>query len=83
MVADLLNKDDRALALRIGLTARLAFALSASASGELGHTRLRLTASKLLLEIPRRREALAGEPVLKRLGALADAYGRKPEILIG
>jgi exopolyphosphatase/guanosine-5'-triphosphate,3'-diphosphate pyrophosphatase len=83
VIEDLLDKDDEALALRIGLAARLAFALSASATGELGHTRLRLTPSKLLLEMPRRREALAGEPVLKRLGALAAALGRKGEILIG
>jgi exopolyphosphatase/guanosine-5'-triphosphate,3'-diphosphate pyrophosphatase len=69
--------------LRIGLAARLAFALSASAVGELSHTRLRLTPSKLLLDVPRRREMLAGEPVLKRLGALATCLERKGEILIG
>jgi exopolyphosphatase/guanosine-5'-triphosphate,3'-diphosphate pyrophosphatase len=82
-VEDLLDKDDEALALRIGLAARLAFALSASAVGELSHTRLRLTPSKLLLDVPRRREMLAGEPVLKRLGALATCLERKGEILIG
>jgi exopolyphosphatase/guanosine-5'-triphosphate,3'-diphosphate pyrophosphatase len=51
--------------------------------GELAHCKLRLTPSKLLLDVPRRREAVAGEPVLKRLGALAAALGRKAEILIG
>jgi len=65
------------------LAARLAFSLSASAVGELGNTRLRLTPSKLLLDVPRRREMLAGEPVLKRLGALAASIDRKGEILIG
>jgi exopolyphosphatase/guanosine-5'-triphosphate,3'-diphosphate pyrophosphatase len=83
MVGDLLDKEDEALALRIGLGARLAFALSASAVGELGQTRLRLTPSKLLLDVPRRREMLAGEPVPKRLGALAAAMDRRGEILIG
>ena len=83
VIEDLLDKDDEALALRIGLTARLAFAMSASAVGELSHTRLRLTPGKVLLDVPRRREALAGEPVLKRLGALAAALDRKGEILIG
>jgi exopolyphosphatase/guanosine-5'-triphosphate,3'-diphosphate pyrophosphatase len=83
VVEDLLDKQDEALALRIGLAARLAFAVSASAVGELGHTRLRLTPSKLLLEVPRRREMIAGEPVAKRLGALAASMGRKGEILIG
>jgi exopolyphosphatase / guanosine-5'-triphosphate,3'-diphosphate pyrophosphatase len=83
VIKDLLDEDDEALALRIGLAARLAFALSASAAGELAHTRLRVTPSKLLLDVPRRREMIAGEPVLKRLGALAAALGRKGEILIG
>jgi exopolyphosphatase/guanosine-5'-triphosphate,3'-diphosphate pyrophosphatase len=83
VIEDLLDENDENLALRIGLAARLAFALSASAAGELGHTKLRMTPSKLLLDVPRRREALAGEPVQKRLGALAAALGRKGEILIG
>ncbi len=83
VIEDLLDKDDEALALRIGLAARLAFAMSASAVGELSHTKLRLTPGKVLLDVPRRREALAGEPVLKRLGALAAALDRKGEILIG
>jgi len=83
VIEDLLSDDDETLALRIGLTARLAFAMSASAVGELSHTKLRLTPGKVLLDVPRRREAIAGEPVLKRLGALAAALDRKGEILIG
>lgn len=83
VVEDLLDREDEELALRIGLAARLAFALSASATGEIGTTKLRLTPSKLLLDVPRRREMIAGEPVLKRLGALATSLGRKGEILIG
>jgi len=83
VIEDLLDGNDEMLALRIGLAARLAFALSASAVGELGHTRLRLTPNKLLLDVPRKREAIAGEPVLKRLGALATSLDRKGELLIG
>ena len=83
VIEDLLDKDDEALALRIGLTARLAFAVSASAVGELSQTKLRLTPGKVLMDVPRRREAMAGEPVLKRLGALAAALDRKGELLIG
>ena len=79
----LLSKDDETLALKLGLTWRLAFALSASASGELSHYRMRLTPTKLVLEVPSRREAIASEPVQKRLGVLADLYGRKGEILVG
>ena len=42
-----------------------------------------MTPSKIVLEVPSRREAIAGEPVQKRLGVLADALGRKGEILVG
>ena len=83
MLAGLLDKDDERRALILGLAWRCAFSLSASAAGELGHYRLRLTPSKVILDVPARREAIAGEPVQKRLGALADALGRKGEILVG
>jgi len=82
-VQDLLSEDDSRLALRLGLAARLGFALSASAVGELHHYRLRMTPTRVLLEVSRRREAIAGEPVQKRLGVLAQVLGRKGEILIG
>lgn len=80
---DLLNEDEDQQALTIGLAARLAFSLSGSAPGELSHYKLRLTPTRVLLEVSRRREPIAGEPVQKRLGALATAMGRKGEILIG
>jgi exopolyphosphatase/guanosine-5'-triphosphate,3'-diphosphate pyrophosphatase len=81
--AELLDKDDEARALRMGLACRLAFALSASSVGVLPHYKIRMTPAKLVLDLPRRQEAIAGEPVQKRLGALAAAFGRKGEILIG
>ena len=81
--ADLLSKDDEERALRIGLACRMAFALSASSSDALPHYALRLTPAKIVLDLPSRDEAIAGEPVQKRLGALAAAFGRKGEILIG
>jgi exopolyphosphatase/guanosine-5'-triphosphate,3'-diphosphate pyrophosphatase len=79
----LLDKDDEKRAKLLGLTWRFAFSLSASAAGELGHYRLRMTPAKVILEVPTRRDSIAGEPVQKRLGALADALGRKGEILVG
>ncbi len=79
----LLDKDDDKRALLLGLVWRFAFSLSASAAGELAHYKLRMTPSKIVLEVPPRREAIAGEPVQKRLGVLADALGRKGEILVG
>ena len=82
-LAGLLDKDDEKRALVLGLAWRFAFSLSASASGELAHYKLRMTPSKIILEVPTRREAIAGEPVQKRLGALADTLGRKGEILVG
>jgi len=81
--AELLNADDEARALRMGLACRLAFSLSGSSSGALPHYVLRVTPAKIILEVPRRQEAIAGEPVQKRLGSLAAAFGRKGEILIG
>ncbi|MBN9589610.1 MAG: hypothetical protein BGN85_05215 [Alphaproteobacteria bacterium 64-11] len=79
----LLDEDDERRALILGLTWRFVFSLSASAAGELAHYRLRQTPSKVILEVPAHREAVAGEPVQKRLGVLADALGKKGEILIG
>jgi exopolyphosphatase / guanosine-5'-triphosphate,3'-diphosphate pyrophosphatase len=80
---DLLSNDEDRLALSIGLAARLAFSLSGSSTGELSHYKLRLTPTRVLLDVSRRREPIAGEPVQKRLGALAAALDRKGEILIG
>ncbi|HEY4274640.1 MAG TPA: Ppx/GppA family phosphatase [Rhizomicrobium sp.] len=82
-LAGLLDKDDEKRALRLGLAWRFAFSLSASAAGELGHYRLRLTPAKVVLEVPSKREAIASEPVQKRLGALAEAMDRRGEILVG
>jgi exopolyphosphatase/guanosine-5'-triphosphate,3'-diphosphate pyrophosphatase len=82
-LSGLLDKEDEKRALLLGLAWRFAFSLSASAAGELAQYRLRLTPSKVVLEVPAHREAIAGEPVQKRLGALADALGRKGEILVG
>lgn len=80
--SSLLRSEDSSLALRIGLTARLGFWLSASAPLALRHYRLRLTPSRIILEVPRRLEANAGDATSKRLGALAASFGRKGEILM-
>jgi exopolyphosphatase/guanosine-5'-triphosphate,3'-diphosphate pyrophosphatase len=82
-LAGLLDKDDEKRALILGLAWRFAFSLSASAAGELAYYKLRVTPTRVILEVPARREAIAGEPVQKRLGVLADALGRKGEILVG
>jgi exopolyphosphatase/guanosine-5'-triphosphate,3'-diphosphate pyrophosphatase len=82
-LSGLLEKEDEKRALLLGLAWRFAFSLSASAAGELANYRLRITPSKVVLEVPTRREAIAGEPVQRRLGELADALGRKGEILVG
>ena len=82
-LAGLLDKDDERRALQLGLAWRFAFSLSASAAGELGHYRLRMTPAKIVLEVPAKREAIAGEPVQKRLGALAEVFDRRGEILVG
>jgi len=80
--ASLLREEDSPLALRIGLAARLGFWLSASAPAELAQYRLRMTPSRVILEVPRRLEVNAGEPTLKRVAVLAASFGRKGEILV-
>jgi exopolyphosphatase/guanosine-5'-triphosphate,3'-diphosphate pyrophosphatase len=82
-MAGLLDKDDEKRAKLLGLTWRFAFSLSASAAGELSNYKLRVTPAKVILDVPRKREAIASEPVQKRLGELADAMGRRGEILVG
>jgi exopolyphosphatase / guanosine-5'-triphosphate,3'-diphosphate pyrophosphatase len=81
-LAGLLGAGDTRLALQIGLAARLGFALSASAVGELPRYRLQCPGNRIVLEVPRRREAMAGDPVQKRLAALAQAMGAKAEVAI-
>jgi exopolyphosphatase / guanosine-5'-triphosphate,3'-diphosphate pyrophosphatase len=78
----LITKDDERRALRIGLAARLAFALSAAAAGELAQYRLRLTPAKLILEVPGRRSAVADDAVARRMGALGEAFDRTAEIQV-
>ncbi len=82
-LAALLDKDEERRARLLGLAWRFAFTLSSSAAGELANYRLRLTPAKVVLEVPRKREAIAGEPVQKRLGELAEAMDRRGEILVG
>jgi hypothetical protein len=78
----LLDAGDSKLARQIGLAARLGFAISASAAGELPRYGLRLSGNRIVLEVARRREAMAGDPVQKRLSALAQAMGIKGEIAV-
>jgi exopolyphosphatase/guanosine-5'-triphosphate,3'-diphosphate pyrophosphatase len=80
--SSLLKNEDSPLALRIGLAARLGFWLSVSAPAELAQYRLRLTPSRVILEVPRRFEVNAGDASLKRVTALAASFGRKGEILV-
>ena len=78
----LLERGEERRALRIGLAARLAFELSAAAAGELSQYRLRLTPTKLILEVPRRRSAVANDAVARRMGALGAAFDRYAEIQV-
>jgi exopolyphosphatase/guanosine-5'-triphosphate,3'-diphosphate pyrophosphatase len=82
-VPGLLGRQDSERALRIGWAARVAFDLSASAPGELPNYRLRLTPTKVILEVPKRRSVVADDTVSRRLASLASAMDRKAEILVG
>ena len=79
-LGELLNPEDSRLARQIGLAARLGFALSSSAIGELSRYSLESTGQRFLLKIPRERAAVNGEPVHKRVAALAQALDRRGEV---
>ncbi len=79
---NLLSAEDDLLARRLGVAARLGFALSASAVDELRHYTIKLTPGRVTLEIARRRERISGEPVPKRLATLAAAMDREPRIVL-
>jgi exopolyphosphatase/guanosine-5'-triphosphate,3'-diphosphate pyrophosphatase len=81
-VASLLGKDGTLQALRVGLAARLAFALTSAIEGELPKMSLKLTSETVTLQLPPRREALLGEIIAKRLDDLAEAFNRKGETVI-
>jgi len=81
-IAALLDAEDARLARQIGLAARLGFALSGSAAGQLPHYHLRLGENRLALVVPPSCEAVAGEPVQKRLAAVAQTLARKGEVLL-
>ncbi|MBV9330876.1 MAG: hypothetical protein JOZ55_04920 [Alphaproteobacteria bacterium] len=78
----LLRKEDLPLAAQIGLAARLGFWLSGSAPAELSHYRFRVTAGRIILEVPRRFEANTSDAGQKRIAALAATFGRKGEMLV-
>ena len=81
-IASLLNDDGLAIARQIGLAARLAFGVSGSLRGVLPQTGLQATKDAVVLQLPSTRKALAGEPVNKRLAALAAAFDKRPQTVL-
>jgi exopolyphosphatase / guanosine-5'-triphosphate,3'-diphosphate pyrophosphatase len=67
-------------ALRIGLGARLAYNLVGPATSYLGEFGLKMGGKDLTLLIPKKRKALMGETVEKRLAELAEAFDKSPKI---
>jgi len=82
-VTGLLGEEGAQNALRIGLAARLAFALTSAIEGQLPYMPLKLTSETLALSIPTRRRALLGDTVLKRLDHLAESFGREAKAVVG
>lgn len=81
-IESLLGEEGTNFSLRVGLAARLAFALTGSVPDELPATALRISSQTLALEIPSRKKMLLGEAVQKRLDDLADAFGRNAEAVV-
>jgi exopolyphosphatase/guanosine-5'-triphosphate,3'-diphosphate pyrophosphatase len=80
-IAALLGPEGSVQALKIGLAARLAFGISSAIEGELPAMQLHLARETLALEVSNKKKTLLGENVVKRLDDLAEAFGRKPQIV--
>ncbi len=70
-------------AKEIGLALRLGHTLPASKPGVLAACPLTLDKDTLTLRVPEPIAGLAGESVHKRLSALAEAFGRAPQLIAG
>lgn len=77
-----ISERDHERALVLGLALRLAFTLSGATTRLLPKTKFEISKTHIILIVPKRYEALVGEVVTKRLGALSRALGRKSEITI-
>src|SRR5690606_32023831 len=77
-----LDGDRLGRAAILGLGLRLAYTLSGGADAVLKDTHLRQGAKKLTLVVAKRRAAVIGEVVERRLQQLAAACGRTPAIEI-
>jgi exopolyphosphatase / guanosine-5'-triphosphate,3'-diphosphate pyrophosphatase len=76
----LLDEEGREAARAIGLALRLAYTLTGGVPGLLRGTSLRLTDSKLVLNVVSEHALLLGEAVQRRLDALGRCLGRPTEI---
>jgi exopolyphosphatase/guanosine-5'-triphosphate,3'-diphosphate pyrophosphatase len=72
---------DRARVL--GAAMRVAYMVSASMPGVLPKTPLRVERGRLVLHLPGRFAALAGERVANRMRTLARLIGREPQVVLG
>lgn len=77
-VEQLLARGDAGAALVFGLALRLAYTLSGGVTGALKGAGLRRNAGGLVLQLPPRRRALAGEVVARRVEALSNALKALP-----
>ena len=81
-VAALLDSREEERCAAWGKAVRLAQRLSGGTEATLGRTSIDLIDDKIVLDVPSRHAALAGEAVEQRLKQLAKALGRAAEIVI-
>lgn len=67
----------------LGAAMRVAYMVSASMPGVLPKTPLKVERGKLVLHLPGRFAALAGERVSNRMRTLARLIGREPQVVLG
>ncbi len=76
----LITRPERKRALIVGQAVRLAHTLSAGMDGILPQTSLAFENGKLTLSLPKRLQALDGEPLKRRLRSVARELGFLPDI---
>jgi exopolyphosphatase/guanosine-5'-triphosphate,3'-diphosphate pyrophosphatase len=74
------GEDAAQTAKTIGLALRAAMVLAGPAADLLGETSAKLTPNALVVNIPKAHQALVGEPITKRLDALAKVLDRTTRI---
>lgn len=79
-IGRLLDSDQRQRAVLLGSALRTGLSIAGPSAELLGETSIRLTNANVILTLPKSRQALAGEPITKRMDELAKLFDRQSKI---